>query len=84
MTPVRTRFIPHELIRRIIFAPNRAELVATTHALDRVLLAHHYVVPMFYSKSQQVAYWNHLARPAELPYYSLGFPDVWWSKNAAK
>jgi microcin C transport system substrate-binding protein len=73
-----------ELIRRIIFAPNRAELVATTHALDRVLLAHHYLVPMFYSKSQQVAYWNHLARPAELPYYSLGFPDVWWSKNAVK
>ncbi|WP_430440081.1 extracellular solute-binding protein [Shinella sp.] len=73
-----------ELIRRIIFAPNRAELVATTHALDRVLLAHHYLVPMFYSKSQQVAYWSHLARPAELPYYSLGFPDVWWSKNAVK
>lgn len=73
-----------DLIRRIIFAPNRAELVATTHALDRVLLAHHYLVPMFYSKSVQVAYWNHLARSQELPYYSLGFPDVWWSKNAAK
>ena len=73
-----------DLIRRIIFAPNRAELVATTHALDRVLLAHHYLVPMFYSKSVQVAYWNHLARPQELPYYSLGFPGVWWSKNAAK
>ncbi len=28
-----------ELIRRIIFAPNRDELVATTQALDRVLLA---------------------------------------------
>jgi len=73
-----------ELIRRIIFAPNRDELVATTRALDRVLLAHHYLVPMFYSKSVQIAYWNHLARPKELPYYGLGFPDVWWSKNAAK
>ena len=73
-----------ELIRRIIFAPNRAELVATTRALDRVLLAHHYLVPMFYSKSVQVAYWNRLARPQELPYYSLGFPNVWWSKNAEK
>ncbi len=73
-----------ELIRKIIFAPTREELVATTRALDRVLLAHHYVVPLFYSKAQRVAYWNHLARPAELPYYGLGFPDVWWSKNAAK
>ncbi len=71
-----------ELIRRIIFAPDRAELVATTHALDRVLLAHHYLVPMFYSKSVQVAYWSHLTHPAELPYYGMGFPDVWWSKPA--
>ena len=73
-----------ELIRRIIFAPNRDELVATTHALDRVLLAHHDLVPMFYSKSVQIAYWNHLVRPQELPYYGLGFPNVWWSKNTTK
>ena len=73
-----------ELIRRIVFASDREELVATTRALDRVLLAHHYVVPLFYAKAQRIAYWNHLARPAELPYYGLGFPDVWWSKNAAK
>ncbi|KSV64219.1 hypothetical protein N185_07780 [Sinorhizobium sp. GW3] len=71
-----------ELIRRIIFAPNREELVATTRALDRVLLAHHYVVPLFYSKSIRVAYWNQLAHLKELPYYSMGFPEVWWSKNA--
>ncbi|UDF31303.1 UNVERIFIED_ORG: extracellular solute-binding protein [Roseateles sp. XES5] len=73
-----------ELIRRVIFAPNREELVATTHALDRVLLAHQYVIPLFYSRAQRIAYWNSLARPQELPYYGLGFPDVWWSKNAAK
>jgi microcin C transport system substrate-binding protein len=71
-----------DLIRRIIFAPNRDELVATAHALDRVLLAHHYVVPLFYAKAQRIAYWNQLARPGELPYYGLGFPNVWWSKNA--
>lgn len=71
-----------ELIRRIIFAPNREELVATTRALDRVLLSHNYVVPLFYSKAVRVAYWNHLAHPQELPYYGTGFPDVWWSKNA--
>lgn len=73
-----------ELIKKIVFAPNREELVATTRALDRVLLAHHYVVPLFYSRAVRVAYWNHLAHPQELPYYGLGFPNVWWSKNAAK
>ena len=72
------------LIRKVIFAPNREELIATTRALDRVLLAHHYVVPLFYSKAVRVAYWNHLMHQKELPYYGLGFPDVWWSKNAAK
>jgi len=73
-----------ELIKKIVFAPDRDELVATTHALDRVLLAHHYVIPLFYSKTVNIAYWNHLARPQELPYYGLGFPDVWWSKIAGK
>jgi len=73
-----------DLIKKIIFASDRDELIATTRALDRVLLAHHYVIPLFYSKAQRVAYWNHLTHPQELPYYGLGFPDVWWSKNAAK
>jgi microcin C transport system substrate-binding protein len=73
-----------ELIRKIIFAPDREELVATTRALDRVLLSHHFVIPLFYSKAVRVAYWNHLTHQAELPYYGLGFPDVWWSKNAAR
>jgi microcin C transport system substrate-binding protein len=73
-----------ELIKRIIFAPNREELVATTRALDRVLLAHDYVVPMFSFKATQIAYWKHLVHPKELPYYGLGFPGVWWSQDAAK
>ncbi len=73
-----------ELIRRIIFAPNRAELVPTVRALDRVLLAHHYVVPLFYSRNMRIAYSSQLAHPPELPYYGLGFPDVWWSKQAGK
>ena len=71
-----------ELISKIVFAPNREELVATTRALDRVLLAHHYVVPLFYSKAVRVAYWNHLTHLKDLPYYGMGFPDVWWSKPA--
>ncbi|PKA43981.1 extracellular solute-binding protein [Rhizobium sullae] len=70
------------LIRMIIFAPNRKEQVAAIKAMDRVLLANHYVVPLFYSNTSRVAYWDKLTHPAELPTYSLGFPDVWWSKDA--
>ena len=71
-----------ELIPRIVFAKDRDELIATTRALDRVLLAHHYVVPLFYSKAVKIAYRDTLAHPKELPYYGLGFPDAWWSKEA--
>ena len=35
------------LIDKVIFAKDRAELVAATKALDRVLLAHNYVVPQW-------------------------------------
>jgi len=70
------------LIKMIIFAPNRDEQVAAIKAMDRVLLANHYVVPLFYSNNSRLAYWDKIARPAELPEYSIGFPDVWWSKDA--
>jgi microcin C transport system substrate-binding protein len=67
------------LIDRIIFAKDREELVAATRAMDRVLLAHHYVVPMYYRMAAPIAYWNRIARPPELPKYGLGFPEAWWS-----
>ena len=72
------------LIAKVVQAQNREEKNATARALDRVLLAHHYVIPLFYSSTVQIAYSNRLARPASYPEYSLGFPDVWWSKSAAK
>ncbi|MCY0092970.1 extracellular solute-binding protein [Hoeflea ulvae] len=71
-----------ELIRMVIFAQDRAEKTAAVKALDRVLLAHHYVVPLFYSDAVKVAYRKSLAHPEELPYYGLGFPSVWWSSEA--
>ncbi len=67
------------LIKRVVFAKDREELVAATKVLDRVLLAHHYVIPMYYRMAAPIAYWNRITRPAELPTYGLGFPDAWWS-----
>jgi len=71
-----------ELIRMVIFAQTREEKTAAVKALDRVLLANHYVVPLFYSDAVKVAYSKALKHPEELPYYGLGFPDVWWSTQA--
>ena len=56
-----------KLIDKIIFAKDRAELVAATHALDRVLLWNYYVVPQWHYPFERIAYWDMFGRPATLP-----------------
>ncbi|GEO85396.1 MULTISPECIES: extracellular solute-binding protein [Alphaproteobacteria] len=73
-----------QLIGMINTAPSREEQVAAVKALDRVLLANHFVVPLFYSGETKIAYWNRLTHPQELPTYGIGFPDIWWSKSVAQ
>jgi len=76
-----------ELINRVIFSKDRAELVAATHALDRVLLWNFYVVPQWTSSVVRTARWDRFGRPATLPKYGLsGFPTIWWwdAEKAAK
>ena len=72
------------LIGKLVSAATLEEKTAAAKALDRVLLAHHYLVPLFYGTTNKIAYWDKLAHPSALPYYSIGFPDLWWSKSAAK
>ena len=67
-----------KLIDTVIFAKDRAELQAATKALDRVLLASHYVVPQWYSAFDRVAYWNMFSRPTKLPSRATAFQQVWW------
>ena len=75
------------LIERVIFAKDRAELVAATRALDRVLLWNHYVVPQFTYNKTRAARWDRFGRPEKLPEYgSAAFPTIWWwdAERAAK
>ncbi len=68
-----------KLIERVIYAKDRADLVAATRALDRVLLWNHYVVPQWNYPKVRTARWDRFGRPAELPKYGLsGFPAIWW------
>ncbi|MBA5776104.1 ABC transporter substrate-binding protein [Stappia sp. F7233] len=66
------------LIQKVIFAKDREELVAATRALDRVLLAHNFVVPQFYLDLDRTARWDRFGHPENLPEYSHGFPTIWW------
>ncbi len=75
------------LIEKVIFAKDRAELVAATKALDRVLLWNHYVVPQFTLDKSRTARWDRFDRPDPLPQYAgAAFPTVWWwdAAKAAK
>jgi microcin C transport system substrate-binding protein len=67
------------LIDLVIFAKNRADLVAATKALDRVLLWNHYVVPQWTYGKARAARWDRFGRPDPLPKYGVSaFPTVWW------
>jgi microcin C transport system substrate-binding protein len=71
------------LVDRLIFAKSRDELVATTKALDRVLLWNHYVVPQWTYGKVRSARWDRFGRPPELPKYGSGsFPTIWWWDQA--
>jgi microcin C transport system substrate-binding protein len=75
------------LIDRVIFAKSRAELVAATRALDRVLLWNQYVVPLFTDDRLRAARWDRFGKPDALPNYGgAAFPAVWWwdAEKAAK
>ncbi len=78
-----------ELVDRLIQAPSRAELVATTRAMDRVLLWGHYIVPHWYSDTFRIVHWDKFGKPeTSAPYTSDYFvmPYTWWydSEKAAR
>jgi microcin C transport system substrate-binding protein len=75
------------LIERVIFTKDRAELVAATKALDRVLLWNFYVVPQWTYGKVRSARWDRFGRPENMPKFGLAaFPTIWWwdADKAAK
>jgi microcin C transport system substrate-binding protein len=71
------------LIDRVIFTKNRADLVAATKALDRVLLWNHYVVPQWTYGKVMTARWDRFGHPEVMPKYGRdSFPTIWWWDEA--
>jgi microcin C transport system substrate-binding protein len=76
-----------KLIDRVIFTKDRADLVAATKALDRVLLWNHYVVPQWTYGMVRTARWDRFGHPEVMPRYGRdSFPTIWWwdAARAAK
>jgi microcin C transport system substrate-binding protein len=72
-----------DLVQRIVRAKNIEELRPAARALDRVLLAEHYVIPHWYLSAWRIIYWNKFGRPKITPAYNIGI-DSWWAKSAEK
>lgn len=67
-----------KLIDRVIYAKDRDELVAATHALDRVLLWNFYMVPQWHLAETWVAHWDKFGIPDKQPSFSGVDTDSWW------
>jgi microcin C transport system substrate-binding protein len=66
-----------DLVHQVVSAPDRAQLVTASRALDRVLLSGWYVVPHWYLQSVRVAYWDRFGRPDKPVRTGLAL-DSWW------
>lgn len=66
------------MIERIGQAGSYKEVVVATKALDRLLRAGRYWVPMWWNPNEWLAYWDMFDRPATKPKYSSGAPGIWW------
>ena len=76
-----------KLVTALVRADSRAELVAASRALDRVLLHKYIVVPHWYSATHRVAYRNRFGIPKTAPKYYQADPYVissWWQVKARK
>ena len=73
-----------ELLRHVVAAQTRPELVASLRALDRVLRHSHYVVPQYFSNTFRVAYRSgKFEQPTVAPLYYRAEDWVistWWRK----
>jgi microcin C transport system substrate-binding protein len=75
------------MIDKVVVAKTDEELVAAAHALDRILLWNHYVVPQWAYGKIRTARWNRFGRPHTMPKYGMAaFPALWWwdAEKAAK
>ena len=69
-----------QLVERMIASESRAELVANTRALDRVLLAGFYVIPNWHIPADRILYWDKFNRP-QMEIKSGVMIGRWWFDN---
>lgn len=72
------------MVEKVIYARDRQALVTAVHALDRVLLFGHYLIPQWYIGTHRIAYWDRFDYPDTLPLYydpTSWMLSTWWLKT---
>ncbi len=68
-----------QAITALVSETKRENFVSAVHVLDRLLIAGHYVVPLFHEKGQWVAYWSKIQHPKKHSFWGVQI-DSWWAK----
>ncbi|MBY0411757.1 MAG: ABC transporter substrate-binding protein, partial [Burkholderiaceae bacterium] len=73
------------MVRAMTSAKTQQQLLPACHALERIIVASHYLIPQWTAGTHRMAYnaWR-IARPEVLPPYSSGETwviDTWWAKQ---
>ncbi len=67
------------MIDAMLSSRTREDFTAAVRALDRLLIAGQYVVPLFYLPAQWVARWTRIERPEATPVNGYNLSS-WWAK----
>ena len=73
-----------KLLNKIMKSSSINELQSITRAMDRILMAGRYVIPIYHNGPSRIAHKSDILNPNKTPLYGdrIGFfPDVWWKDN---
>jgi microcin C transport system substrate-binding protein len=70
------------LIEKVIEAKTTRQFLVAIHALDRVLLHGHYMIPNWYIDQFNIVYWDFFDKPKTLPRYDPINLNAWWFKHS--
>ena len=65
------------MIAAILAANTNEDFVAAVRALDRLLISGFYIVPLYYSPEQWIAYSAKLGRPDKTPLFGVELSTLW-------
>ena len=72
------------MIDTMLNSASQDDFIAATQALDRILMAGRYSIPLWFADQSRLAHKSTLHFPERLPMYGdwLGFqPEVWWHED---